>query len=159
MWGPKHKPENATQQCSGVRLYSQKLLALASPLHIFFRVSWSGVVPITATQPLLKSTNTPSRSQYTFLEQGGLRRLGSPPRATEGLSDIPDTGNAISFQVVSDTCTKSIQWQQCCCIAMLQCSTSISSTKSKLSYLLPGVPFAGLGFAIFRREDPDIDIK
>ena len=77
--------ENVTQR------YSQKLFALASPLHMFFLLSWSGVVPITAMQPLLKSTKTPSKSQYTFRdgeEEEALRRLESPPRANDGLSDI-----------------------------------------------------------------------
>lgn len=121
-WGRKQQPENATPQCSGTPLYSQKLLALASPLHMFLRVSWSGVVPITATHPLLKSTKTPSRSQYTFLE-GGLRRLESPPRATDGLSDIPDTGSVPSFQVFSYTFTEPILRQQYCCVAVLRYTT------------------------------------
>lgn len=80
--------------------YSQKLLALASPLHMFFLLSWSGVVPITATQPLSKSTKTPSMSQKTFRlaeEEQALRRLESPPRANDGLIDIPGTGGALSL--------------------------------------------------------------
>lgn len=76
--------------------YSQKLLALASPFHILFLLSWSGVVPMTAMQPLSKSAKTPSKSQYTFRqgeEDEALRRLESPPRANDGLSDIPGTGS------------------------------------------------------------------
>lgn len=83
--------ENTTQR------YSQKLLALASPFHIFFLLSWSGAVPMTAMQPLSKSANTPSKSQNTFREgedEEALRRLESPPRANDGLSDMPGTVSA-----------------------------------------------------------------